>query len=485
MAAGPLAAAPSAAPSDQQGRAEGAAGRRLERGSQSVTERVSERLSERTSQVSLRRSSLDSGINQMASFATNSSLVTSRLSLSLWPSRSVSVFGLQKEVAAAHAERFGQDAQEDQHFSFFFRSSDLSWCAPGSAFRWLGLGLKAAGVACLAPAFATPGRGRAAARARHLLALVYLAAWQLGLWLALGLHVARAAGELPAPARYGASVKGLLLLAAAAAQAASLRFFASATFQDLAGHATRSVYVRSWAAASWRAALALLALLVALGGAAGLVEGASWEAAVSAVMWLPLLVQHHTFCAVLNFCSLGLDAFALDLLNTSLLEGLVARFDKLHAAMRRSAYAVQAGLSVFVAALSAVLFATLYHLVFASLDAPAGPAAGASAGSAPWASLGNVMAVVWITVLVLLGLHVLNQIARVNAKCSRLPALIQSLDFGADIDHDKWCVVAHIASLEAGFFIYNVPVTRWSVLKFGYFSLAATSFLLTRLVFAA
>ena len=93
-----------------------------------------------------------------------------------------------------------------------------------------------------------------------------------------------------------------------------------------------------------------------------------------------------------------------------------------------------------------------------------------------------VVPLLWSAGLLLLGLHLLNEIAVVNTKCKRLPALVNTLSFGAEIDHDKWCVAAHITSCDAGFFVYNVPVTRGSVLKFSYFLLAGFFFLLTKLV---
>jgi len=430
-----------------------------------------------------------------------------------WQPDSPTLFTLQKALAESHAHSdtvYKSAGSDDPDYiglpclRKFFRS-DHEWCVLGSPFHWLGIVLKLLGVLCWQYPFARPEDMTGTVRLRHALGLTYMSIWHIGIWTSFILQLWHSISSLPTFVgmesvgnsidRFWATVRGVLLLTAALSHLASVRFFASGAFVDLAQYASRYVFIRSWSASARRAAFILVAPMLVIGVMATLKDGLVGGAGLVAAAWMPLTVQYHLFLTAVEFCSLGLDAFALDLLNTAGLQGLVARFDKLYAAMRRSAYHVQAGLTVFATAIFAMLFATVYHLLFASRDAAAGGADGRSAASdengsgnatvsATLTKAGDLAAVASVAALALLGLHLLNQIATVNAKCRRLPSLIQSLNFGAEIDHDKWCVAEHIASLEAGFFIHNVPVTRLSVLKFGYSALAATSFLLTRLVFA-
>lgn len=447
---------------------------------------------QRSAESQCRRRSLDSGLTteSMSFISSSASISTLRLSMALWPAKTMSVFALQQEVANAHAEGSISDSESATTGGSTTLGASVAWHSSGQPFAWLGGMLKVVGTLCfsrpLAAGRARPLPAPPSAKRYYVMSLLYMLMWQVACWAIVVFHCSRAATlGVKGLAQFSAAVRGLSLLACACAHASSVRFFAGGTFADLVHYATRSDFVRCWSASSWQAALAqavpLLALTVASAAAEGI--GPLWLAYT--IAWLPVMVQYHLFLTTIKFCSLGLDAFALNLLNTHCLQGLVGRFDKLHAAMRRSAYAVQASLTVFVTILFALLFACMYHLAFPGLNGGGSTATTGDTLLAPWATASNSSAVISVAVLFLLGLHLLNQIATVNAKSKRLPVLIHSLNFGHEIDHDKWCVSAHIASLEAGFFVYNVPVTRWSVLKFLYFAIAATSFLLTRLVFQA
>ncbi|CAD7958127.1 unnamed protein product [Amoebophrya sp. A120] len=91
-------------------------------------------------------------------------------------------------------------------------------------------------------------------------------------------------------------------------------------------------------------------------------------------------------------------------------------------------------------------------------------------------------AILWVLVIIALGLTLLNTIAMINIKCQRLPTLVNSLNFGLEIDYDRWCVASHIAACDAGFFVYNVRLAPASVLKFGYLSMAVGLYLISRMV---
>lgn len=94
----------------------------------------------------------------------------------------------------------------------------------------------------------------------------------------------------------------------------------------------------------------------------------------------------------------------------------------------------------------------------------------------------SYVSIVWVFVLLGLGLSLLNTITMINTKCQRLPALVNSLNFGLEIDYDRWCVAAHIAGCDAGFFVYNIRLAPVSVLKFAYISLAVGLYLMSRMI---
>eukprot|EP00747_Dinoflagellata_sp_TGD_P008035 gnl/TRDRNA2_/TRDRNA2_117665_c2_seq1.p1 gnl/TRDRNA2_/TRDRNA2_117665_c2~~gnl/TRDRNA2_/TRDRNA2_117665_c2_seq1.p1 ORF type:complete len:210 (+),score=29.93 gnl/TRDRNA2_/TRDRNA2_117665_c2_seq1:2-631(+) len=200
-----------------------------------------------------------------------------------------------------------------------------------------------------------------------------------------------------------------------------------------------------------------------------------------------LLTLYMLLALVIQFCSLGLDAFALDLLNApslSGLSGLVGQFNVLSAAVRRAAYAVQLPLGLFVALALSLAIAALCHVALPSIpgnDAAFLGGSKAEAGLHGRHSFGDFVAVSWATALLLLSLRLLSQIAVVNLKCKRLPGLVHSLDFGNEIDHDRWCVAAHIATEEAGFPVHGLLITQGAVLKLVYISLVGLCLLITRL----
>ena len=79
--------------------------------------------------------------------------------------------------------------------------------------------------------------------------------------------------------------------------------------------------------------------------------------------WLWILSLVALFFIVLHFCSLGLDAFALELVNSPVLGGLVTRFNVLNAVMRRGAYAVQLALVGYTTVAFGLMFVILHHIL--------------------------------------------------------------------------------------------------------------------------
>lgn len=58
----------------------------------------------------------------------------------------------------------------------------------------------------------------------------------------------------------------------------------------------------------------------------------------------------------------------------------------------------------------------------------------------------------------------------VTDKCARVPALVNSLDVGSGLDHDRLYVVEYISHSQAGFYMFEARVTSAVVLKVFYFS---------------
>lgn len=266
--------------------------------------------------------------------------------------------------------------------------------------------------------------------------------------------------------------------------------------------AARWSFVRLWERSLLASARLLLAAGAALSGTALLAPSAGGLSAAevaaaclaAALGWVPLLNLYLMLAMTIQFCSLGLDAFAVELLNAphlSGLVGLVGQFNVLNAAIHRTAYTVQPALTLLIALTLALAIAALVRITLpalnpalnsGSLDGDETGGRGAAPEGGGGGLTGDAVAVAWVAVLLLLGLRLLERIAVVNLKCKRLPALVHCLDFGHEIDHDRWCVAAHIAGSGAGFHVHSVLVSRGAVLKLGYVSVAGVFLLATRLL---
>mmetsp|Transcript_126934 Transcript_126934/g.201281 ORF Transcript_126934/g.201281 Transcript_126934/m.201281 type:complete len:952 (-) Transcript_126934:115-2970(-) len=410
---------------------------------------------------------------------------------------SVTIFDLQRHVSNALTECEGTELVTEYigvpclHWAF----AAQTWGVSGSSFSSLRKYLQIIGILCWTPAFAVllPDGARSfATTIRHLCSLGYIIMWHLAMLGCLAWMVSPILSSFSLPSFFQA-VQALLLLISVIAHALCIRHFHGVTPPKLISIAIRWCFIHSWETSVLRTAFCLLPLLSVLTATAAfpkrdssmetVLGSASTVVAVVVAMlgWTLLLTLYLLLAMVVQFCSLGLDAFALDLLNAPRLDGLkglVGQFNVLIAAIRRAAYAVQWALAVFggltlALAIAAICFVTLPAL---------------SGNDAAWDGkhcegcdgIGDAIAVSWAVVLLLLGLRLLNHIADVNLKCKRLPALVHSLDFGKEVDHDRWCVAAHIAASEAGFPIHSVLITRGAVLKIGYISLAGFCLLITQ-----
>merc|ERR1712039_1078908 len=58
--------------------------------------------------------------------------------------------------------------------------------------------------------------------------------------------------------------------------------------------------------------------------------------------------------------------------------------------------------------------------------------------------------------------------AVVTDKCARVPAFVNSLSFGTDLDRDRQYVVEYIIHSAAGFYVFDLRLTSAIALKFLY-----------------
>lgn len=483
------------------------------------TQDESSSTSRRASQASnfpSRRSSLSSTPSHaqppFVHAATAPEEISPRRASSQTPKSSITIFELHRQVANALSE--GDFEEVHCSASDYVGLPGLQglfasqvWGSSGEQFHALKLYLQAMGISPVSPPFAQPlVKDPCSARALHCGSLAFMLSWHLALWVcllvvAIAFFTPGSEGALFVPSFFQV-VQTLLLFVTIAAHALCIRLSCGRTLVVLLEIASRWSFIRCWERYVYQSALFLILLDALLSGSAafagtallevGHQKGETYVATsvlLATASWTLLLTLYLLLLMVVQFCSLGLDAFALDLLNApgaSGLSGLVGQFNVLLAGIRRGAYAVQFGLAVFVGLTLVLEIAALCLIALPGLpsgggvrawdDAPGESCSGACDGT------GDLIVVVWVTALLCLGLRLLNHIAVVNLKCKRLPALVHSLDFGQEIDHDRWCVAAHIAASEAGFPVHSVLITRGAVLKMGYISLAGLCLLITRLV---
>eukprot|EP00397_Hematodinium_sp_SG-2012_P003467 GEMP01003475.1.p1 GENE.GEMP01003475.1~~GEMP01003475.1.p1 ORF type:complete len:824 (+),score=139.12 GEMP01003475.1:120-2591(+) len=253
------------------------------------------------------------------------------------------------------------------------------------------------------------------------------------------------------------SVNTLIIVAASLfGHCCCIVLFASNTYPMLIAYACRNGFIQT--ISSRAKSVVVLVWLAAILMAAPL-KKSEWYVVLS---WGILFTWAAILLSVMYFCSLGLDAFALVVVDTQELSGLIQKFNVLNAVMRKAAYAVQFALTGFATVAFSIVIICLNTVVVGRAELK--------------------LDAVWAGTMFLIGATMLVNIAMVNTKCLRLPALVHSLNFGAEINHDKWCVAAHIKGCDAGFFIYNMSVSPTSVMKFSYIILAASIFVVTQTV---
>lgn len=76
-----------------------------------------------------------------------------------------------------------------------------------------------------------------------------------------------------------------------------------------------------------------------------------------------------------------------------------------------------------------------------------------------------------LMIIIVAVMRVLFNAAEVTSKCGRVPAFINSLDFGKKVDADRQYIVDYVIQSAAGFYAYEVRITSFLEFKFIYLSL--------------
>jgi hypothetical protein len=84
--------------------------------------------------------------------------------------------------------------------------------------------------------------------------------------------------------------------------------------------------------------------------------------------------------------------------------------------------------------------------------------------------------------IVMIVIRVIFCVGAVTDKCTRVPALVNSLDVGTILDRDRLYVVDYISHSQAGFYMFEVRVTSAVVLKLFYISIVVALTVVTRVV---
>mmetsp|Transcript_89089 Transcript_89089/g.238590 ORF Transcript_89089/g.238590 Transcript_89089/m.238590 type:complete len:109 (-) Transcript_89089:256-582(-) len=94
----------------------------------------------------------------------------------------------------------------------------------------------------------------------------------------------------------------------------------------------------------------------------------------------------------------------------------------------------------------------------------------------------DALMLLWVGLWLIVSFLLFNGVAVVNIKVSRLPELLNCVNFGYEIDQDKACVVANLATCDASLKMYNVRVDRAAIMRVAYYTVAVVAAMLPRLL---
>lgn len=228
----------------------------------------------------------------------------------------------------------------------------------------------------------------------------------------------------------------------------------------LLAYARRQDVVDQWALVSMQQTIALIAVWVAtvLIRASAILEDLNSMSWRDQALLGSQLVSSATFVClvycILHICSgmaLLVDAYCYCVADARDINAAVYEWNMLQAVMRKASSAVEAGFLVLqTTALTAVL-TTMAGFVQQTLRG--------------W----------WVMVVVLLVLcdvRLFFRAAQITEKCSRVPPLINSLNFKqqGEVDPDRHYLVEYVTYSAAGFYVGEVRLTTSNALKLAYIS---------------
>ena len=157
---------------------------------------------------------------------------------------------------------------------------------------------------------------------------------------------------------------------------------------------------------------------------------------------------------ILSFCrgmSLGVDSFCIHTLHKDGINWAVHRWNGVQALLRKTSATVTEALCV----LQVVVF--FIFLI---------------GGAVVYQSVQEADVDVSLLIpmcIVALGMsRVFFKAADVTDRCARVPSLINSCDFGADIDRDRQYIVEYVQNSAAGFYFFEIRLTSGMTFKFSY-----------------
>lgn len=177
------------------------------------------------------------------------------------------------------------------------------------------------------------------------------------------------------------------------------------------------------------------------------------------LLGLAFTVVH--ICRALN-CMI--DAFCCRVVDQHCLAEAVRDWNVLQAMLRRACGAVEWCLFVLQATIISMILLIIADVVIS--------------GSEQFSLLALLPATI-----VMLGItRIFFNAAAVTEKCTRVPALVNSLHFGKDFDQERQYVVEYIIHSAAGFYVFEVRLTSYMALKFLYVSCVCAFAVATKVV---
>ncbi|KAF4695285.1 hypothetical protein FOZ60_005151 [Perkinsus olseni] len=168
--------------------------------------------------------------------------------------------------------------------------------------------------------------------------------------------------------------------------------------------------------------------------------------------------------SAISFCSLAADDFARRSVCTTKLDGIVVRYNVLCAAVRKVSSSIgQAILNLTNG--GAVTLVLILLLLFSDAI-----------------ETHKVEVVIGGSLLLAMSAVLLQMVATVNLKFQRLPTVINIMNFGNEIDHDKWFVVSFMQLIEGGFYLYGVRLNRGAAMKALWLVAVSVGFMIIRML---